>query len=472
MVVIGAGTGGLVAASVAASAGARVALLERDRTGGDCLWTGCVPSKALIEAANLAHRMRNAQAVGLRPVEPEVDFAAVMAHVDAGRDLLAAHDSPERLERAGVEVIFGHGRFVGPGRIAVDGRELRYRTAVIATGSRPIIPIVPGLDAASALTTDTVWELRERPQRLLVVGGGPTGCELGQAFARLGSDVTIVESSDRVLGAEEPRASELVATMLRCDGVDLRLRTTLVGARPGEVAVRSPAGSVKIGCDRVLIAAGREPCTDGLALQAIGVRTDDRGAIVVDDRLRTTARNAYAAGDVTGTLALTHVAAYQARTAALNALFRSRGRVSFRAVPRATFTDPEVGSVGLTEEQARERFGSGVRATEFDYDQLDRAVLAGRPYGFAKLVGDPNGRLVGATVAAPGAGEAIAELAAWVSVGARVARVSHAVHAYPTLSEGPARAADDYLRESFAASPTRRYARQLLAVLRVLDRPR
>jgi pyruvate/2-oxoglutarate dehydrogenase complex dihydrolipoamide dehydrogenase (E3) component len=471
MVVIGGGTGGLVTASIAASAGARVALIERERTGGDCLWTGCVPSKALIESAALAHRMRQAQSVGLRPVEPKIDFGEVMNHVRGVRHVLADHDSPERLERAGVEVIVGHGRFAGPGRIAVGERDLRYRSAVIATGSRPIVPPLPGL--ADALTTDTVWDLRDRPRHLLVVGGGPSGCELGQAFTRLGVEVTIVENAGRVLGAEEPRARELVVTALRRDGADVRLCTSVVGIRLGEVEVQSPDTRATISCDRVLVATGRRPVTEGLDLEAIDVRTDENGAIIVDDSLRTTARDVYAVGDVTGTLALTHVAAHQARAASLNALFPGRRRrVDYTAVPRVTFTDPEVASVGLTEEQARQRFNTGVRVTEFDYDQLDRAILAGRAYGFAKLIGDPNGRLIGATVAAPGGGETIAELAAWVAVGASVARVSRAVHAYPTLSEGPSRAADDYLRERFATSPTRRYARLFLGARRTLHRLR
>jgi pyruvate/2-oxoglutarate dehydrogenase complex dihydrolipoamide dehydrogenase (E3) component len=469
MVVIGGGTGGLVTASIAASAGAKVALIERERTGGDCLWTGCVPSKALIESAALAHRMRHAQSVGLPRVEPEIDFGAVMNHVRSMRDVLAPHDSPERLERAGIEVIVGHGCFAGPGQIAVGERDLRYRTAVIATGSRPILPPVPGL--AGALTTDTVWDLRDCPRHLVVVGGGPSGCELAQAFARLGVEVTIVERTGRLLGAEEPRAADLVLNSLRSDGVKVRLGASLLAARPGDLDVQSRNGRTTISCDRVVVAAGRRPFTDGLELEAVAVGTDENGAIIVDDSLRTTARDVYAVGDVTGTLALPHVAAHQGRVASLNALFPGRRRrADYKAVPRVTFTDPEIASVGWTEKQARQRFSTGTRVAEFDYDQLDRAILAGRPYGFAKLIGDSNGRLIGATVAAPGGGETIAELAAWVAVGASVARVSHAVHAYPTLSEGPSRAADDYLRERFAASPTRRYARLLLAARRTLRR--
>ena len=472
MVVVGGGTGGLTAALIAASTGARVALIERERTGGDCLWTGCVPSKGLVEAATLAHRMRHADSLGLRAVDPEIDVFAVMDHVRGLREALAPHDSPERLRRAGIDVILAHARFAAPGRIAADGRDLRYRTAVIATGSRPTVPDIPGFDTGQALTTDTVWELSESPQRLVILGGGPTGCELGQAFARLGASVTIVESAERLLGGEEPRASDLVATTLRAEGIDVRLQAVGSSVGAARLEVRSPDGPSTIGFDRLLVAIGRRPYTEGLGLETVGAHTDERGALIVDPSLQTTARNVYAVGDVTGMPAFTHVAAHQARAAVFNALFRTRRPFDDRAIPRVTFTDPEIASVGLTEQQAQERYGAFLHVTEFDYEHLDRAILAGRPDGFAKLIGNPTGRLVGATVAAPAGGEAIAELVAAVAAGAPVSRISRTVHAYPTLAEGPSRAADDYVRARFAASRTRRYTRPILAALRVLDRPR
>ncbi len=468
LVVLGGGTAGLVSSTIAAGAGARVALIERERTGGDCLWTGCVPSKSLIAAAGLAHRMRHAGSVGLAPVEPEIDFASVMQHVSRAIATVAPHDSPERLRAAGVEVIEARGRFVAPGRIEVAGRTLRWRTAIIATGSRPVVPPLVGLAQAEPLTTDTVWDLRELPRRLVVLGGGPIGCELAQALARLGSHVTLVEMAGRVLVKEEPRASALIAARLRGEGIDLRTATRAAAIRDGELLLDS---GERIAFDRILVAAGRAPRTRDLGLDSVAVTVDERGGVVVDDRLRTSGRGIYAAGDVTGLLPFTHVAAHHARVAASNALFHTRSRVS-RTIPWVTFTDPEVARVGLCEAQARERWGARARIAQFDYVRSDRAITSGEAYGFAKLVADQRGRLVGATVAAPAAGEAIAELTAWVSQGAKIDVVSRTVHAYPTLAEGSARAADEYLAARYSSPWMRAVARPVLAALRALDGPR
>ncbi|MBA3262397.1 MAG: FAD-dependent oxidoreductase [Thermoleophilaceae bacterium] len=468
LVVLGGGTGGLVSSLIAAGAGARVALIERDRTGGDCLWTGCVPSKSLLAAASLAHRMRHADAVGLEPFEPAIDFARVMDHVWGAIRTIEPHDSPDRLRQAGVEVIAADGRFTAPGRIAAGGRELGYRTAIIATGSRPVLPSVPGLDAVSPLTTDTVWDLRDLPRRVVVLGGGPVGCELGQAFARLGAHVTLVEMADRLLLKEEPSASDLIAQRLGTEGVDVRTGRQATEVRGSRLVLDDGAA---IPFDRVLVATGRRPRTEELGLGTVVVDVDPNGAVSVDHRLRTTAHGIYAVGDVTGLLPFTHVAAHHARVATSNAVFHTRATVS-AVLPQVTFTDPEVGRVGLTEAEARERWGDGVRIAEFNHASLDRAIAAGEPYGFSKLVAVPRGRLVGATVAAPGAGEAIAELTGWLLRGGKIADVSRAVHAYPTLSEGPARAADHYLAARYSSPRVRAIARPVLAALRLLERPR
>jgi pyruvate/2-oxoglutarate dehydrogenase complex dihydrolipoamide dehydrogenase (E3) component len=292
LVVVGGGTAGLVSSLIAARAGARVALIERDRTRGECLWTGCVPSKSLIAAAGLAHRMRHADAVGLAPVEPRIDFAQVMGHVRRAIRTIEPQDSPERLRAAGVEVIEAAGRFSGPGRIEAAGRELRWRAAIVATGSRPVVPPLPGLAGAGALTTDTVWELRDLPGRLVVLGGGPIGRELAQAFARLGSQVALVELADRLLLKEEPRASALVAERLRADGVAVRTAARATAVRDGELLLDSGEA---LPFDRVLVAAGRDTGTGDLGLEAVGVRVDERGAVIVDRRLRTSAAGVYAA---------------------------------------------------------------------------------------------------------------------------------------------------------------------------------
>jgi pyruvate/2-oxoglutarate dehydrogenase complex dihydrolipoamide dehydrogenase (E3) component len=331
LVVLGGGTGGLVSALIAAGVGARVALIERDRLGGDCLWTGCVPSKSLIAAAGLVHRMRHADAVGLAPVDPEIDFAEVMGHVQGAIRMIEPQDSPERLRAAGVEVIIASGAFTGPGRIQADGRELRWRKAIIATGSRPIVPPIAGLDTIEALTNEKLWALRELPRRLVVLGGGPAGCELAQAFARLGSRVTLVEMADRLLLKEEPRASELIESRLREDGVEVRVgqRASAVKGDTGDGHELVLDGSDQaVPFDRVIVATGRRARTDGLGLHTVGVELDPGGAIVVDSRLRTTGRGIFAVGDVTGLLAFTHVAAQHARTATPNALFHARSQVS------------------------------------------------------------------------------------------------------------------------------------------------
>jgi pyruvate/2-oxoglutarate dehydrogenase complex dihydrolipoamide dehydrogenase (E3) component len=470
LVVLGGGTGGLVSARIAAAAGARVALIERDRTGGDCLWTGCVPSKALLAAAELAQRMRRARSVGLAPIEPEIDFAAVMRHVHAAQKTIAPGDSPERLRSEGVDVIEAEGRFLAHGLVAAGERQLRCRVAIVATGSEPLVPRIVGLEAARPLTNETLWELEALSERLVVLGGGPVGCEFGQAFARLGSRVTLVEMADRLLLKEEPRAGALVARVLEEEGVDLRLGEAADAVTRNGAGARLVVGAEELPFDRVLVAAGRAPSTDGLGLDVIDVRTDDRGAVLVDERLRTSARGVYAVGDVTGALPFTHVAAHHARIAAPNALFGLRRKVDYAAVPWATFTDPEVGRIGLTEQEARERWGDRVVVAEFDYSTSDRAIAAGQARGFAKLVGDRRGRLVGATVAAPAGGEVIAALAGHVAARAKIDAVSRQVHAYPTLSEGPARAADQYVIRKLLRPRMRALTRPALAALRAVQR--
>ncbi len=479
LAVLGGGAAGLVAAHGAAGLGARVVLIERhEQTGGDCLWTGCVPSKSLIASADLAQRMRDAGAVGLVPVEPEIDFARVMAHVDGARRRIAPQDSVDRLRANGVEVLPGHACFVGPGQLMVDDRQLlNFRTALIATGSSPSVPPIDGLEDADPLTNETVWDLRELPGRLVIVGGGATGCELGQAFGRLGSEVALIEVAMGLLAAEEPEAQRLIADRLRGEGVDVRLaaealRVEEVAGQSGRLLFKQAGVESSLPFDRILVATGRRPETADLGLEAVGVQLDGQGAVKVDATLRTTARGIFAAGDVNGSLPFTHVAAHHARTAVGNALFHARRSFTTDAVPWVTFTDPEVARVGLTEEQARRRFGDDVAVAHHDYEGLDRAVTAGVPYGFAKLVGSPRGKLVGATVAAPTGGEAIAGLATHIAAGNAIGDVSRQVHAYPTFAEGPARAADEHLRDRWLTPAMRRFTRPVLALLRAVERAR
>ena len=475
LVVLGGGTGGLVSSLVAAGVGARVALVERARTGGDCLWTGCVPSKSLISAARLAHRMRHADRVGLAPVEPHVDFARVMGHVHGAIATIEPHDSTERLSSEGVTVIHGHGSFLDAHTLEVAGRRVSFRSAIVATGSEPRPAPIAGLAGPDVLTTDSFWQQTDLPGRLAVLGGGPIGCELGQAMRRLGSEVVLVEYADHLLTKEEPAAGALIAARLRSEGVDVRLATRAVEVRrPRDAAAqlvveRPEGGRDTIEFDKLLDATGRAPRSADMGLERAGVTIDERGAVSVDDTLRTSAGNIFAVGDVTAQLPFTHVAAHHARVATVNALFGTRRKVE-ETIPWVTFTDPEVARVGLTEAEARQRWGSRAVVARSEYASLDRAVTEGEAYGFALLVGDPRGRLVGATIAAPAGGEAIAELAARVAAGDRIGTVSSAVHAYPTFAEGPSRAADDHLRRRYARPRYRLAARVALAARAALTR--
>jgi pyruvate/2-oxoglutarate dehydrogenase complex dihydrolipoamide dehydrogenase (E3) component len=454
LVVIGGGTAGLTAAVGAASQGARTVLVERDRTGGDCLWTGCVPSKALLTVAERAHIARTSAPFGVHAGEVRVDLAAAMAHVKDAIATIEPHDSPERLRREGVEVVHGTARFDGPDSVTVDGRRLGFRRAMIATGAAPHVPDLPGLRASDPLTSQTLWDLTELPGRLVVLGCGPIGVELGQAFARLGSTVTLVEMADTLLPQEEPEASEVVAAQLAADGIEMRLGTRAVrveedgdGARRLVVA----RGGVEdaIGYDQLLVATGRRPNTDGLGLDAAGVEVDRRHAVVVDDRLRTTNPRVFAGGDVTLLLPFTHTAAAHGAAVVQNALFGLRARVDRERIPWVTFSDPEVARIGLTAEQARARFGRATVRTA-RHAQLDRAVTAGQTAGFARLVGDRRGRIVGATVVGPRAGETIGEVAAWMANGAKVSRIVRTTHAYPTWNGDLAAASLEDLRASLA----------------------
>ena len=474
LVVLGGGAAGLTAARLCASLGGRVALVEQaQQPGGDCLFSGCVPSKSLIASAKLAHSMRTAGRLGLEPIEPDVDFARVMERV---ADVIWRAGEPDRvatLQSLGVEVVQGAGRFARPGVVEVAYRELAYRTALIATGSRATVPPIPGLADVGALTNETLWDLRELPKRLAVLGGGPVGVELAQAFARLGSHVTIVEADAELLPREDPEAGRFVAQTLESEGVVVhRAARAERVQRVGDGTGLLIAAGAQIEFDSLLVALGRSPLIDGLGLENVGVQLTDSGAVRVDDQLRTTGDRIWAAGDVTGQLNFTHVAGYHAIVATANALLRARRRVDHSTIPWVTFTDPEVARVGLTEVQARERLGSEPLVFRYSYEDSDRALTTAEAHGFVKLVSDRRGRMLGATIVAPSAGESIAEVARLVGEGAKLAALSQQVHAYPTYAEGPARAADDWWTHKFLNPRGRRLFKPMLALLRAIDRPR
>lgn len=485
LVVIGGGTAGLVAAVGAAGVGARVTLVEGERTGGDCLWTGCVPSKALLSAARAVYEARHADRFGLEAYELEVDMVRVMDTIRARQATIAPHDSPERLRREGVTVIHGRGCLLRRGVVGVtreDGTtlQLRTRTALVATGSRPAIPPIEGLDESHCLTTDNLWQLEELPRRLLVMGGGPIGSEMGQAFTRLGSTVTIVEQGPHLLPGEEPAASDAMTEALVAEGAYVRAGHRAVRVEEGPVrpvlrveTTDSRRQTARLPYDRLLIATGRRPATEGLGLEENGVALSQRGHVLVDDTMRTTADWVFAAGDVTGGMPFTHAAAAQGSLVVTNALFGLRRSFDPEVIPWAIFTEPEVGRVGLTEEQAVERHGrDAVTVARFEHQRLDRAVTGVElPTGFTKLVAGPRERLVGATVVSHSGGEVIGAATAWVREGAKLRDIAQVTMPYPTFVEGPVRAAGEVMRERFLSERTRRIAKPVLGVARAVRRP-
>jgi pyruvate/2-oxoglutarate dehydrogenase complex dihydrolipoamide dehydrogenase (E3) component len=454
LLVLGGGTAGIVAAKTAARLGARVLLVERDRTGGDCLWTGCVPSKALLAAAEAAAGARRAGRFGVTVDEVRVDFARVMEHVHAAIRQIAPVDSIEALEAAGVTVRTGEGRFVGDGMLDLDGETVRFTQAIVATGAAPAVPPIPGLAELDHLTSDTVWDLTEAPRRVAVLGGGSIGCELGQGLARLDIEVTVVEGAPRVLPREDAAAAAVVHRALESDGVTILTGRSVTSV----VASDSQSGWLvlddgeKVAFDRLLVAVGRRPRTMDLGLDTVGVEVDERGFVVVDRRLRTTNPRIWAAGDLTGHPQFTHVAGVHGSLAASNAVLGVRRAVETTAVPRVTYTHPEVAAVGV--DTGRER--DDIRILTLDHSHVDRAVTEDLTDGLTRLAVDGKGRILGATVVGPRAGETLGELAIAVRRGLRTRDLAGITHAYPTWNDGSWNAAVADVRDQLDRPATRR----------------
>jgi pyruvate/2-oxoglutarate dehydrogenase complex dihydrolipoamide dehydrogenase (E3) component/uncharacterized membrane protein YdjX (TVP38/TMEM64 family) len=456
LVVIGAGAGGLVTSYIAAAVKASVTLVEGHKMGGDCLNYGCVPSKALIRSARLATQISRAAQLGIRGATGEVDFAAVMARIQRVIGAIEPHDSVERYRALGVDVVQGSARITSPWRVEIataDGvRAITTRSIVIATGARPLVPPIPGLEEAGYLTSDTVWGLRERPPRLVVLGAGPVGCELAQAFARLGSQVTLVEMAPRVMAREDPEVAALVADALRGDGVDLltehqALRCESQGG-PKRLVVRHREAERAIEFDALLVAVGRAPRVEGFGLEELGIPLTPRRTIETDAYLQTLYPNIYAVGDVAGPFQFTHTAAHQAWYAAVNALFGRfrRFRADYSVIPWATFTDPEVARVGLSETEAKAA-GVAYEVTRYDLDDLDRAIADGTTTGFVKLLTAPGkDRILGATIVGEHAGELLAEYVLAMKHGLGLNRILGTIHTYPTMAEANKYAAGAWKR--------------------------
>ncbi|HEY1154726.1 MAG TPA: FAD-dependent oxidoreductase [Arthrobacter sp.] len=451
LLVLGGGTAGIVGAKTAAGFGARTVLVEQERTGGDCLWTGCVPSKTLLSAAAQARDQRPGGAGNL-------DFSAVRERIATAIRTIEPADTPEALEDAGVEVLSGHVSFIGPGTAVLNGHVLRFRQALIATGGQPARPKVPGLDPARTVMSDTIWDLAALPARLAILGGGPIACELGQAFARLGADVTMIVRS-RILAKEKPEAVDIIRDSLKADGVTILENSSVNHASsPAEGHRLHLEDGTAVDADTVLLAAGRTPRTTGIGLEHVGVRLDDRGHVLTTEQMQTTNPLIWAAGDVTAHPQFTHLAGVHASVAASNAVLGLRRRIS-PAIPRVTYTSPEIAAVTSGES------GQSATSRTVWHSHLDRAVTEDRTAGFTELLVGRGGLVLGGTIVGPRAGESLAELSLAVHKKLTTSDIAGTTHAYPTYSDGVWNAAVLDVRERLK-SPLRRTAIKGLATLR------
>ncbi|MGR8934234.1 MAG: dihydrolipoyl dehydrogenase family protein [Gammaproteobacteria bacterium] len=445
LVVIGAGSGGLVASYIAAAVKAKVTLVEKHKLGGDCLNTGCVPSKALIRSAKWLAQLRRGKEFGIRQASADFDFADIMERVQAVVKSVAPHDSRERYTGLGVEVIEGEAKIVSPWEVRVvsdDGtRTLTTRAIVIAAGAKPFVPPISGIEQVDYLTSDNVWSLRELPKRLLVLGGGPIGCELAQAFGRLGSRVTLVEMVSRLLVREDPEVSAAVMTRFIAEGIGLRLEHTAKAfvVENGEktLIAEHNGEQVKLPFDQVLVAIGRSANISGYGVEELGIALSPRNTIETDGFQATNYPNIYACGDVAGPYQFTHTAAHQAWYAAVNALFGQfrKFRTDYSVIPWATFTDPEVARVGLNEQEA-EAQEVPYEVTTYGIDDLDRAIAEGEAHGFVKILTPPGkDKILGVTIVGEHAADLIAEFVLAMKHGIGLNKILATIHIYPTLAE-------------------------------------
>jgi pyruvate/2-oxoglutarate dehydrogenase complex dihydrolipoamide dehydrogenase (E3) component len=464
LVVIGGGTAGLVSAAGGASLGARVALVERDRLGGDCLFYGCVPTKTLVKSARVASLVARSEEYGIKGDGYEVDFPAVMARMRRVVEKAGEPDSPERFRSLGVDVLLGdEARFEAPDELSVDGRHLLAGSVIVATGSHPVAPPIRGIDEVGHLTNVGALALERLPRSMVIIGSGPIGSEFAQIFARFGVRVAMISGSPLPLPKEDLEMGAVVREALEADGV------TFLGGHKAEEARLEGAEKVVVARDRygnakevrgeeILVAAGRAPTAGALALENAGVEIEEKKGLVVDERLKTTSPGAvYAAGDITGKYRFTHVAEYQGRTALRNALFPVKAKADHRVVPWTTFTDPEVARVGMTEEEARAEHGArNVKVFRKPFAEVDRAIADGETKGLVKIVTTKGGKILGGHIAGPDAGNLIHELVLAMQRDVPIQALSTTIHVYPTLAQANQRAADLYYREKLFSGRTRR----------------
>ncbi|MDE0637566.1 MAG: mercuric reductase [Candidatus Poribacteria bacterium] len=474
LTIIGGGSAGLVLAVAGAKLGKKTALVEKHRIGGDCLWTGCVPSKALLKAAKVANYIRNAEKYGITTAETVPDWQKVMEYVRSTQHVIEAeHDNPERFREMGVNVIFGKGHFESRDTFVVEDNEngqtrtIKSKKFVISTGSRPLAPSIPGLESCDYLDSENVWELEELPQRLLVIGAGPIGIELGQAFHRIGAEVTIAQRSGRILTKEDMDVSERMLNYLTSEGIDVRLNTNIAKVEKQKEGINVTfSGSQNTPTnedleqvfDKILIAAGRAPNVEGLGLDKIGVQVEKSG-IVVNEKLQTHVKNIYAAGDVIGHYLFTHVAAFQAQLLVRNFLLPVAKKISYSVVPWTTFCDPEVARCGLTEADAREKYGD-VDVFTLDQADVDRAVAEGETHGFSKVIASKwRGKILGVHLIGANAGEVIHEYVLAMQQGIPLRKLSGMMHVYPTYSTSVWRIAAKWISEGTLVQTLRKLIR-------------
>jgi pyruvate/2-oxoglutarate dehydrogenase complex dihydrolipoamide dehydrogenase (E3) component len=452
LVVVGAGTAGLVCAAGAAGLGAKVALIERHLLGGDCLNYGCVPSKGMIRASRAIHEARNSREFGIAGGELlSIDFAAVMQRMRRIRSEISPHDSARRFrDELGVDVFFGTGQFSGPDTAEVAGKRLRFKKAVVCTGARASAPSIAGIEVTGFLTNETVFSLTELPKRLAVIGGGPIGCELAQTFARLGSRVTVIEFAGHILSREDVTAAEIVEQAMVRDGVELCLGARVVGVarKDGEkvITVARDGENRELAVDEILVGIGREPNVKGLGLEAAGINYDPRQGVLVNERLQTTNPRVFAAGDICFPYKFTHTADALARIVIANALFLGRQKSTALVIPWCTYTDPEVAHVGMYEEEAQAK-GIAVTTLTVPLSEVDRALLDGETEGFARVhLKKGTDTILGATIVARHAGEMISEISLAMTAGLGLSAVGKTIHPYPTQAEAVKKLADAWNR--------------------------
>lgn len=431
--IIGGGSAGLTAAAFAVQFGARTLIIEKRRIGGDCTWYGCIPSKTLLKIASVVQEMRTANKYGLEEYSPKVDLAAIMGEIQKTILEVYAEESPEKLKTDGIDVLFGPAQFLDQHRLIVQNEEIHARKILIATGASPLIPDIPGLESIVYHTYENIWQLKELPEHLVVLGGGAVGCELTQAFKRLGSNVTLIEQDDRLLPREDKHSSSVLSQVFAEEGVQMRFNTSPVNVWQDKYGIHLNLGGEVIRCDVLLVAVGRIPNISDLSLEKAGIKYSRQG-IEVDKFLHTSQKHIFAAGDCISGYQFTHYAGWQAAMAIRNALLPGNSPGKSNYVPGTIFTDPEISQIGLTEEQAREKFGKNCLVYERPMTNVDRARTEYNTHGFLKIIHHRNGTILGVTIVGARAGETINEWSLAIQNKLKVMDLSNSIHVYPTFS--------------------------------------